>query len=1182
MSEKIIKKSVSEQYAKDVAIYSIEVNRKRSFADVKDGLKLVQRRILDSMCNRLPCWDKLVKTAEVVGDVMGKSHPHGDCHRYCTPVYLLNGEIKTMGSMYDEGIREFYSLGVDPETLKTIPVFVHDLRIGQYTDKVYHIELSNGTSIQCTSNHPIMLVDGTYKKAEDIKITDILNTNLMTHFIEKDSRPFMYNNGKLQDIVYNYYYGPLEDGYVKHHIDGNVNNNMPDNFKKLSRADHAKLHKDYIEGLAAGRNSMFNKNGAYYLTAKDKNSKLMKIFNKDQNFRRFKYAIGLLIERGLECTLENYESLRGEIYNLPIIDSLIEKGYGTDFESLIDTNIPTVGEIYQESNMDLLPLMSSIPKHNDLREYNISNHIYDLLKNGMDISYESYMNKYPQWMGCIDQTEYDVLMHRCLRTTPIITNIWIEDVDQEPMYDFTVDTTNNMIIPMIGQDNAVNGEIPFICTHNSSISDAVTPMCNWFSIKVPLIKTGSNMGSMQGDGAAAPRYTEIMLSDFAKECVVSEMKDSKDVVDWVTTYNNRSQEPEYFPTAVPLLLINGVFGLGVGMMTQIPKHNLTEVIDATLHLIDHPEDPVVLIPDHCMACEIIDTNWKAICNKGNGKYIVRSVVDIEYDSKRDNPLLVIKSLPDSVVFDCSKGTGVKYKILEMVKDGKLPQILDIEEHSHGNNMRIIIRLRKGSDPNYVREVLYKTTQLQDTYNVNFEVLDGYTPLRMSYKSYLQFFIEQRKITKFRLYCNMLQKYRTKFHEKDAYVKVLESGEIDKIIKMIRAQKTTNDDTLIDYLIKTCKITDLQAKFIINANLKSLSAAYLERYKNDVAKYSELNDYYMNKIVHDELIIDEIKEELITYKKKYGEKRKCRIISKEEITNIPKGDFKIVITENNYIKKLSPNEYVGAYRGDNPKHIIQVENTESILLFSSQGKVFNLPVHKIPMTEKNSIGSDIRILIKGLTSDIMAVIYEPVLKNIAKKTSKHYLTVVTANNYIKKLDLEDFISVPPSGLIFTKINSGDYVKEVAIIPEALDIILYSNRRALRVPMKEIPNYKRSTLGVSAMNLSKDDIIDGMSVIYPDATDVVVVTESGRINKFDVSGLQVSNRYKAGSSVIKLGKGDKIHSIYGVNDRNILKITTKNTREEIPVKDIQSGSSLSQGIKCISTKGDMLVKTSIYTK
>lgn len=713
---------------------------------------------------------------------------------------------------------------------------------------------------------------------------------------------------------------------------------------------------------------------------------------------------------------------------------------------------------------------------------------------------------------------------------------------------------------------------------DSSVESAIKLMANWFDTKMPLIAGKGNWGSMQGADAAASRYTEVMLSDFAKDCVIAELAQSKDIVDWSITFNNRSKEPEYLPVAVPLLLINGAFGIGIGMKTEIPKHNLVEVIDATLKLIKNPNAQVVLIPDQCMACEIIDTNWKSICNKGSGSYIVRAKIDIEY--VKDYPCLVIKSLPDRVFFD--KGNpqngGVKYKILDMVKEGKLPQVMDIEEHSHDNDMRIVIKLRKGSDPNYVKELLYKSTQLQYTFGVNFEVLDGYKPVPMSYKAYLQFFIEQRKMTKFRLYCSLLQKYRTRYHEREAYVKVLESGAIEDIIKAIR-NRSDSDDDIVEFLVKKSKITDLQAKFILNSNIKSLSKSYLKKYKEDMKKFDELATLYENKITNEDLLMKDIVDELEYFKKKYGQPRQCTVISKDSVTNIPSGTFKIVITENNYIKKLAPDDYVGSYRGDNPKHVMIVENTEDIILFSRQGKVFRIPVHKIPMSEKNAIGQDIRILLKGLTSDIVAVIYVPGLKKAANDIMKNYIVVVTNNNCIKKLDAEEFLTVPPSGIIYTKLNNGDYVKDVALIPDNLDVVLYSDRRALRVPMTSIPNYRRSTLGVSAMNLKAGETIDGMSILYPQSTDIVVVTLSGRVNKFSISGMPRSDRYKAGNSVIRLGKTDHIVAIYGVNDNNILNIFSKNQKIEIPVKDIERASSVSSGIKTISAKTDFVVKALI---
>lgn len=714
---------------------------------------------------------------------------------------------------------------------------------------------------------------------------------------------------------------------------------------------------------------------------------------------------------------------------------------------------------------------------------------------------------------------------------------------------------------------------------DTSVADALKPMCNWFEIKVPLLYSESNMGSMQGDGAAAMRYTEMMLSNFAQEAIFKDLKEAADVVDWIPTFDGQDKEPEYLPVAVPLLLINGTFGIGTGLMTEVPKHNLGEVIDATINLIKHPDAPVVLIPDHCMPCDIVDTNWKAICNKGSGKYLVRGRIEIEHMKNHD--ALIIKSVPDRVFVDKgnAQNGGVKYKILDLVESGKLPQIYKIDEDSHKNDMRVVIHLRPGSDPNFVREVLYKETQLQDSYTVNFQVLDGINLVRMSYKAYLQFFIEQRKTTKFRLNCIKLQKVRTELHQLDAYVKIIESGEIDNVIDMIKARDTIDMNDMIEYLVKKVKITDLQAKYIISSNLLHLSKAYYKKYKETIARDKELDAQYLAKITNEDLILQEIIDELLYFKEKYNTPRRCNVISPKEFNAIPQGQFKIVVTENNYIKKLSVDDHVGTYRGDKPKFVINVENTEDILLFSAQGKVFDLPVHKIPITEKGSTGVDIRLIIKGLISDIVDVEYAPTIKAVHKSTTKHYLVVTTANNTIKKLDIEDFLAVPKSGLMYTGLIPGDTVRDVMITPDAFDVVLYSDKKALRIHMSDVPNYKRSAKGVTAMKLKEGEVIDGISVIYPDATDIVVVTESGKVNKFNITALPVLGRNKVGSGVIKLGKTDKIRFICGVNDTNKMVITTSGGKIELQASEIAIGSSISSGTKVTSGK-DIVLDCEIY--
>ena len=712
---------------------------------------------------------------------------------------------------------------------------------------------------------------------------------------------------------------------------------------------------------------------------------------------------------------------------------------------------------------------------------------------------------------------------------------------------------------------------------DSSINDAIKLLANWFDKYIPLVYSESNMGSMQGDRAAAPRYTEVMLSQFAKEAIFSEMKENENLVDWAPTFTGDSKEPEYLPVKVPLLLIEGCLGIGTGKSTSVPCHNINEVIDATLKLIDNPNAQVVLIPDQCMPCEIIDTNWKQICNSGNGTFKVRGKIDIEVEDKgkaNEHYVLVVKSTPDKVQINDGKDTGVHYQINALIEKGRLPQITELTENSHGNDMRYEIHLKKGSDPNYVKDYLYKATSLQVPQFVNFEVLNGIEMERMSYKSYLQAFINQRCVTKYRYYCLKLQDVKTQLHEKEICIMLIKSGKINELSKKIQKSKLKNDTELIEWIMKMFNVTDLQAKFILNYPMKKLAPVYLKQYEEQAKEFREIEQMCMNKILNEGEILDEIKGELIYFKEKYGFPRRSVVLSKADISNIPQGTFRIVITENNFMKKMSVNEPVGAVRGDNPAITIVAENTSDLIMITSQGRGYRIPVHKIPLTEKNSIGIDIRILMKGITSNIVSIFDSSVLKKFADLKVKHYAVLCTEKNYIKKLDIEDILVSTPGGIIMTKINPGDQLKSCVIVPEVSDVVIYSKRKALRCPMNNIPNYKRNTVGDRAMNTQDD--IDGIAMVDPSATDILVITESGYINKFDISGLPVSKRYKAGNNVIKLKPNDSIHSLFSINDNNVIAVLTKDKKYDIPVKDIPRASTVSTGKKLIPLKGDIIVK------
>lgn len=714
---------------------------------------------------------------------------------------------------------------------------------------------------------------------------------------------------------------------------------------------------------------------------------------------------------------------------------------------------------------------------------------------------------------------------------------------------------------------------------SSSIYNAMKPVANDFECQLPLITAQGNFGNFQGDGQSADRYTEVMLSQFAKDYVLGELGDSKDIVNWLPNYDYTEKEPEYLPVKVPLLLINGSYGLGVGLMTEIPKHNLNEVVDATIKLIHNPNSQVCLIPDHCMPCDIIETDFKKISKLGSGKYRVRGRVEIiEYNEKpyKGHTALVITSTPDRVYL-----YSITDKIEDMISKGKLPQIKKLLENSTETEMREIIILNKGADPVYVRDMLFKHTSLESPYTINFEVIDGIESVRSNYKDYLLSFIENRKICKFRKYSILYQDVMTKYHEKQAYVDILSNKKINEVMKQIEKQTTVDDDRDIELLVKNLGITDLQAKYILNAGNKTRSKGYLDKFKQEAAHYKALADQYFSMLTNDDLLLKEIEEELLQCKKEYGSPRRCRVISADEANNIPAGEFKIVVTQNNYIRKIVPNDPLKSNRSGaegSPKIVLNVDNRESILLFDENGRVFKYPIHKIPLCDKTNNGTDIRILIKGLTSNICKVMYEPMLKEVMDMKMKHFLVIVSELNRIKKIEIEDIIQAPPSGILYTKLNDGDRVKDISIIPQSFDVVIYTRRKALRIDNSEISHLKRNTLGTLAMNTKEP--IEGISVVYPNTTDILVITKSGKINRFDVLGFAKGSRNQAGSSVIKLNKTDNIISILGVNEQDSIKITSDKDVITIPVLDIPKGSSAGAGIQII--KGNVLKARIITNK
>lgn len=708
----------------------------------------------------------------------------------------------------------------------------------------------------------------------------------------------------------------------------------------------------------------------------------------------------------------------------------------------------------------------------------------------------------------------------------------------------------------------------------SSIYEALVNIATWFNSKIPLIDAYGNFGNMKGSGPAASRYTEARLSEFTRDCVLKDLKSDPSIVDYVENYDGTKQQPEYLPCIVPLLLINGANGIGIGKATFIPSHNITEVLDAFINYIKNPDHPVILIPDERMGSDIVDADWKSISELGYGTYEVRSIVEVG-SMPNGNPCLIVKTLPDGSNFE-----KIREKIVDLAKTS-LPQIKDIYDNTKQNDLNIIIELEKGSDPEYVKSMLYRRNHILSKKNtVNFNAVLDIESFRLSYKSYFELFYNILKTTKLRLYNSRYSNLMINIHEKDFYIKILESDALDELISKIKTN-TKSDEEFIEWMIKKFNITDVQAEYAFKIQLNKLSKLYLNKYKAELREFNDEAKKYLDLLTDQQLFDQSILNELIAIRNKYGESRKSKIIPRIDSKEaIPDGEFTIVVTETGFIKKIQPKDLSSLK--DKISLFATFNNRDNALFFTSKAKVYKVPVHRIALMDKNATGIDTRVMFKGHTGAIVHLNSENFATKLANSpvSDEFELVVLTKFNHIKRVALSEFINTPASGLAYSRLDKNDEIINVKLVHSLDELIVFSDRKALRYPALEVPKYGRMANGVMAMGTNEE--IHGMSVISTGSNDnythIVVVTEMGKFNKFPIEAMQSLTRTVKGSSVINLTKDDKIVAIIPVSEYcNIINVTCANGYiGNIDTNQLAITSSISSGKKIPNISGVIKVE------
>ncbi|MBF0169820.1 MAG: DNA gyrase subunit A [Nitrospinae bacterium] len=621
---------------------------------------------------------------------------------------------------------------------------------------------------------------------------------------------------------------------------------------------------------------------------------------------------------------------------------------------------------------------------------------------------------------------------------------------------------------------------------DSAIYDAMVRMAQPFSLRYPLVDGQGNFGSVDGDSAAAMRYTEARLSRLAGE-LLEDL--DRETVDFVPNYDESKREPSVLPSKLPNLLINGSGGIAVGMATNIPPHNLGEVVDGLVHLIDHPdcgvEDLIALVPgpDFPTAGEIHGTaGIRAAYYTGRGHVIMRAKAHIEPMEKGDRERIVLTEIP----YQVNKARLIE-KIAELVRDKKIAGISDLRDESDRRGMRVVIELKRDAVAKVVLNQLYKQTQMQDTFGVILIALVDGQPRQLTLKEMLYHFVEHRREIVTRRTLFDLRKAREREHILQGYVKALDH--LDQVIELIR--HADSPDSAKSGLMERFGFTDIQAKAILELRLQRLTGMErkkitdeLEALLADIGRLEYIRD-------HEDEKYRIIKEELLSLKETYGDPRRTAIVPNESEVMmedlIPKEDVVVTITTSGYIKRSPLSEFRAQRRGgkgvrglamkeeDAPRNLFVANSHDHLLFFTDTGRVFSARVFEAPEGSRTSKGKSVNNLLQLRPDEKVATVFP-----IEAFHDDHYLVMATASGLVKKTPLSAYGKIHAGGIIGIDLAEGDQVISAKVTDGKSKILLsVASGMTILFPESDIRSMGRVARGVKGINLAEGDRVVGMA-------------------------------------------------------------------------------------------------------
>ena len=723
---------------------------------------------------------------------------------------------------------------------------------------------------------------------------------------------------------------------------------------------------------------------------------------------------------------------------------------------------------------------------------------------------------------------------------------------------------------------------------DSSIYEALVRMAQDFSYRYPLVDGHGNFGSIDGDGAAAMRYTEARMSKISAE-MLRDLR--KNTVDFVPNYDATELEPAVLPARIPNLLVNGATGIAVGMATNIPPHNLGEVIDGTIALMENPElsseDLMHFIPgpDFPTGGIIMGADGlRQAYNTGTGTIVVRSKCEIiEPKNRKSHAEIIVTEIPYGI-----RKSTILERIGEVAKEHIVDGIVDLRDESSMRGMRIVIEVRNDVNPHVLLNNLYKYTQLQSSFGINNIALVDGRPEALSLKRALEVYINHQIDVITRRTNFELDEDLKRMHILEGFI--IATDHIDEIIKIIRGSMNGEEK---DLLMQRFNLSERQAQAILDMQLRRLSGLSRqkteEEYKFLASEVERLRHILESKENKEEII----KNELLEIKAKYNDKRKSEMalhldlnIENEDL--IPRDDVLITITRGGYAKRMKTSEYRSQSRGgvgitgiktkenDIVEHVISTSTHDFLLFFTNLGRVYKLKGYQIPEGNRTSKGIPLVNMINFQDGEHLAAVTN--ISDIANQ--EQCIFFATKKGIIKRTSVSQFQNIRTNGINAINLTEGDELLHVEVTDGHREIILgASNGKAIRFNEETVREIGRSATGVRGMKLNEGDELVGMAVVRDDVKDILVVTEKGYGKRTDADEYRLQTRGGMGVKTLNItDKNGRLASLRAVNDDlDLIAITNKGVTIRMHCADISQTGRAAQGVKLIRLRDDQHVSS-----